>query len=225
MLRSLVPVCGKLENKEPVRRLKQRRAPTIPRADWSARAIVSPRFYNRNGMLVAQELLGCFLVHHTPSGILCGKIVETESYLNDDPASHSFRGQTDRNVVMFGPSGHIYMYFIYDMHWCFNVVSGPKGSGEAVLIRALEPTYGVPQMQVNRKLDIITRLCNGPAKLVQALGIPPRYNGAKITQPQLYIEARLSSSKIVSARRIGLRQGKEALQRFYLADNKFISYK
>lgn len=208
-----------------MRRLKQRRAPTTPRADRSARTILSHRFYNRNGTLVAQELLGCFLVHKTPQAIFCGKIVETESYLADDPASHSFRGPTARNEVMFGPAGHIYMYFIYGMHWCFNVVTGPVGTGEAVLIRALEPIDEIEQMQANRGIHNQAELCSGPAKLVQALSIPSSYSGADITKSPLYIELGKPSSKIISARRIGLRRGTEALQRFYLADNKFVSHK
>ncbi|MFZ1323595.1 MAG: DNA-3-methyladenine glycosylase [Candidatus Saccharimonadales bacterium] len=128
----------------------------------------------------ARNLLGWELVHHTPAGDIGGIIIETEAYGQDDEASHSFRGRTPRTAPMFEDAGHIYMYFIYGMHWCLNIVTGPKGRGEAVLIRALHPTRGLELMKQYRKTAVESRLCSGPGSLVQALAIPPAYSGLKI---------------------------------------------
>jgi DNA-3-methyladenine glycosylase len=131
----------------------------------------------RNSLLLddslksAKSLLGYKLVHQTSDGLTSGIIVETEAYHQDDPASHTYRGQTARNAVMFGPPGYAYIYFTYGMHYCFNVVTGPKGSGQAVLIRALEPTDGIELMRRRRGMNAELQLTNGPAKLVQAMAI------------------------------------------------------
>ncbi len=95
----------------------------------------------------AQDLLGWELVHHTPAGDIGGIIIETEAYTEEDEASHSFRGRTKRTAPMFEEAGHIYMYFIYGMHWCLNIVTGPKDHGEGILIRALRPTRGLELMR------------------------------------------------------------------------------
>src|SRR5260370_33103893 len=106
-----------------------------------------------------------------------GRIVETEAYLWNDPAAHAFVGKTKRNAVLFGPVGHAYVYFIYGMHYCVNVVTGREGAGEAVLIRALEPQRGIALMQQRRRTEKVTLLCNGPARLTEALGITVALNG------------------------------------------------
>lgn len=107
-------------------------------------------FYDRDVVTVARELIGCLLIRHTPEGLLAGRIVETEAYREDEPASHSYGGPGSRNAPMFGPPAHAYVYLIYGMHECFNVVCGPAGRGDAVLIRALEPVAGIAQMWRNR---------------------------------------------------------------------------
>ena len=139
---------------------------------------MSRSFYRRDPLLVAADLLNKVLV----VGEGAGRIVEVEAYRGaDDPASHAFRGPTPRNAVMFGPPGHLYVYFTYGMHWCANVVTSEPGVGHAVLIRAIEPIRGVTEMAearpgARRPVD----LTNGPAKLCQALGIDRALDGADL---------------------------------------------
>ena len=160
-----------------------------------------------------------------------GRIVETEAYLSNDPASHGFIGKTKRNSVLFGPVGHAYVYFIYGMHYCFNVVTGQVGSGEAVLIRALEPLQGIPLMQQRRKVEKLSLLCSGPARLVQALAITPAFNGLSLLDGplQLWSAESLSSfpivqgTDIVETTRIGIAKAKELPLRFYIKGNSHIS--
>jgi DNA-3-methyladenine glycosylase len=125
---------------------------------------------------VAPQLLGKLLVH----GPCVGRIVEVEAYRQDDPASHTFRGRTERNAVMFGPPGHLYVYFTYGMHHCANVVTGPEGVGAAVLLRAVEPVAGLGEMRDRRGGR--PRLADGPAKLCQAFGIGPEHNGIDVVR-------------------------------------------
>ena len=143
---------------------------------------VEQSFYGRHTVSVARDLLGYKLVHRSPEGMTAGLIVETEAYLQGDPACHANRGMTPRNRPMFGPPGHAYVYFIYGLYFCFNVVSGPVGVGEAVLIRALEPQDGIELMQQRRGRTKISELCSGPAKLVQAMGIGRQHNNLDLTE-------------------------------------------
>lgn len=182
-------------------------------------------FYAAPTLSVARGLLGHVLVHRGPDGTRAGVIVETEAYRENDPASHAFRGKTPRNAAMFGPPGTAYVYFIYGMHFCFNVVSGEEGCGEAVLIRALEPVAGIPLMQAARKTANIKLLCSGPARLCQALGITGAFNGASLTGDQIYLRRGLRKQAVVVAPRIGITAGRELPYRFYLAGNAFVSRK
>jgi DNA-3-methyladenine glycosylase len=121
-------------------------------------------FYDRDSTVVAPELLNKMLV----SGQCSGRICEVEAYTQDDPASHSFRGRTPRNQTMFASAGHLYVYFVYGMHFCANVVTGAIGDGQAVLIRAVDPMAGIDIMEARRGRR--SPLCDGPAKLCQAFG-------------------------------------------------------
>lgn len=169
----------------------------------------------------AQALLGWKLAYQTPEGRTAGIIVETEAYTEDDPASHTFGGLSMRNAAMYERAGTIYVYFIYGLHSCVNIVSGHKGEGEAVLIRALEPTEGIDLMCKRRGRN--DHLTNGPAKLVQAMGISPSDNGMLLGQGALQIEPGIVPEGIHVNTRIGITKGVESLRRYYIADNPHIS--
>jgi DNA-3-methyladenine glycosylase len=177
-----------------------------------------------DALKAAKNLLGYKLVHQTSEGLTAGIIVETEAYMSSDPASHTYRGQTARNAVMFGPPGHAYVYFTYGMHYCFNVVTGPVGSGQAVLIRALEPTEGIGLMKQRRGTDAEHNLTNGPAKLVQALGISKTDYGANLLDKgRLRLEPGPHPKAITQTTRIGIKQAVEQPWRFYVTDNPYVS--
>ncbi|MET0145581.1 MAG: DNA-3-methyladenine glycosylase [Ilumatobacteraceae bacterium] len=136
-------------------------------------SVLGRSFFARDATVVAPELLGKVLV----AGVCAGRIVEVEAYRSDDPASHTFRGPTARNAVMFGPAGHLYVYFTYGMHHCANVVTGELGDGQAVLLRALHPLDGIAVMRRRRGGKPDARLTDGPGKLCQALGIDRTVDG------------------------------------------------
>jgi DNA-3-methyladenine glycosylase len=138
--------------------------------------ITDRRWFERDAPDLAVELLNKLLVTQI-GGVRCtGRIVEVEAYTSDDPASHTFNGITDRNAVMFGPPGHLYVYLSYGIHSCANVVAGSDGDGQAVLLRALEPIDGVEAM-IARRSGRRRELANGPGKLCQAMGIGLRHGG------------------------------------------------
>ena len=135
---------------------------------------VARQFLSGDAPDIAPLLLNKLLVH----GACIGRIIEVEAYREDDPASHTFRGRTKRNEVMFGPAGHLYVYFTYGKHFCANVVTGVQGSGAAVLLRAVEPVAGREIMSKRRHGR--PQLADGPAKLCQAFGIDAQHNGADL---------------------------------------------
>ncbi|SOD78110.1 DNA-3-methyladenine glycosylase [Spirosoma fluviale] len=204
-------------------------------------------FYQSHSTLtLAQLLLGCELVHESAEGVTAGIIVETEGYLTDDPACHAYRRQTTRNAAMFGPAGTLYVYQIYNHYNCINVVTGPEGVGEAILIRALEPTEGIDLMGLRRNeafktgferyrsntIDATTadgqrNLANGPAKLTIALGITKNeHNASSLTTGNIYIRGPvLHDFDMVTTTRIGLTHGTDLPYRYYIKGNKFVSRK
>jgi DNA-3-methyladenine glycosylase len=137
-------------------------------------------WFERDAPVVAVDLLGKLLVVEREGKQASGRIVETEAYMADDPASHSYRGRTGRNAVMFGPAGHLYVYRSYGIHWCANVVTGAEGEGQAVLIRAIEPVEGIDEMLRRRGRH---PLADGPGKLCQALGIDGAHDGVDLVVP------------------------------------------
>jgi DNA-3-methyladenine glycosylase len=192
---------------------------------------ISDSFYCCSTTQLAKKLIGIYLVHEAVQGRTVGKIVETEAYLSsNDPASHSAKGMTARNQIMFEGAGIAYVYFIYGMYYCFNVVSGVKGKGEAVLIRALEPIEGVQLMQERRQQQGINNLTNGPGKLTIAMGITKAHNGLPLDGGALYLGAPKefegnspNPRAIITATRIGIKLGAELPLRFYLKNNPYVS--
>jgi DNA-3-methyladenine glycosylase len=187
--------------------------------------------YRGNTADVARGLLGTFLVHTSEHGRTAGRIVETEAYLGaNDPASHAFCGRSGRNAVMFGEPGHAYIYFVYGMYYCLNVSTMPEGTGEAVLLRALEPVEGVDLMRERRAArggrDIaIERLCDGPAKLVLAMGVTPAFSGHDLRQPPLTLMQSPAERppKVEVTRRIGITRAADLPLRFSVAGSRFVS--
>jgi DNA-3-methyladenine glycosylase len=172
---------------------------------------------------VARRLLGCELERTIDGVAVRVRIVETEAYDQTDAASHSYKGRTPRTDIMFGPSGHLYVYFTYGMHYCCNIVVGEEGYGAAVLIRAVEPLTDTSVMQQRRGKGGV-ELTNGPAKLCQALDIDKTLNGHNLRMPPLKLIIRPSLKEAITASpRIGISQAKDMLWRFYIKNNPYVS--
>ncbi|MDM5339484.1 DNA-3-methyladenine glycosylase [Fictibacillus enclensis] len=191
---------------------------------------------------LARKLLGMELVHETEEGLTSGIIVEAEAYLGpEDRAAHSYGGRrTPRTEIMYAEAGHVYVYFIYGMHTCFNIVSGPLHKPEAILIRALEPKEGIPLMMEHRNMAVslmdngawnlkeLKKLADGPGKLCKAMGITLEDYGVKLNSEHLYLrEYRdVPEQDIVSGPRIGVDYAGEAAlypYRFWVKDNLYVS--
>ena len=173
-------------------------------------------------MIVARELLGKLFV----VGECTGRIVETEAYRPEDPASHSHRGETARNRVMFGEAGHLYVYFTYGMHHCANVVTGQRGEGSAVLIRALEPVDGVSLMRERRATARRTvDLTNGPGKVCQALALGIEHNGTDlVSSPTMWVadDGTPLPAGVCTSPRVGIRVGTDLHWRFFVKGNAYV---
>ena len=189
-------------------------------------------FYAPSAGKIAPRLLGHFLVRRTPDGFAGGVIVETEGYLADDPSCHGFRRETPRNRSMYGPPGRAYVYFIYGNYHCFNAVCAPAGVAEAVLVRAIEPTFGEEWMRTNRPVTKPTELTSGPAKFCLALDIEREFDGVDLCSPEsaLFIARnpqaaafRRRHGPVVTTTRIGISVAEHLPLRFYLEESEFVS--
>jgi len=176
-------------------------------------------FFDRSVHEVAPDLVGAtFLVNGVG-----GLIVEVEAYHHTDPAAHSFRGPTPRNKVMFGPPGYSYVYRSYGIHWCMNFVCEEKGSANAVLVRALQPTHGLAAMRRRRGLHDERALCSGPGKLCEALGLTITHGELPLDRPPIALHARTAEVDVVCGIRIGITKAVELPWRYGLKHSKFLS--
>jgi len=184
-------------------------------------------FFRRSSLLVAPALLGTDVVRVLPDGTpLRARIVETEAYEPDDPASHAFRGPTARNTVMFGPPGHLYVYLAYGVHHCMNIVCGTEGVASAVLLRAAEPLEGLEAMQRRRGAVPPRDLCRGPGRWTQAFAVDRALDGTDVAGGQdLWLEraVAVSPQRIVAGPRIGITSAADRPWRFCVAESRFLS--
>jgi len=190
---------------------------------------LSRQFYCRDTIDVAKDLLGKLLVRDFKGRTLVGRIVETEAYgAHNDPASHAYRGKTERNAAMFGEQGHAYVYFTYGNHFCLNATARDRLPAGAVLIRAIEPMEGIEEMMQNRQTSVLTNISSGPGKLTQAMKITGEQNSADLcTKGELYI-ARSNdeiNSKIGKSSRIVIVRAVDKRWRFFIEENLHVSRK
>ena len=176
-------------------------------------------FFRRSVHEVAPDLIGATLLFNGVGG----RLVEVEAYHHTDPAAHSYHGPTARNAVMFGPPGYAYLYRSYGIHWCLNFVCEPKGSASAVLVRALEPTAGLPLMRRRRGLNDVRLLCGGPGRVCEALGITAAHNGLALDAPPFALFARTGEVEVVAGPRIGITKAAEKPWRYGLKGSAFLS--
>lgn len=184
-------------------------------------------FYQRDGLTVARELIGKKLVTNLPEGLASGIIVEAEAYMGAlDAAAHSYRGKTERTKIFYGVGGFVYVYLIYGMHICTNVVANVEDIPEAILIRALEPVDGVELMRFRRGKKNLRELCSGPGKLSKALGITKNFYGADLCGDEIFIETTDFRADVTATKRINVDYAGAAanfLWRFVAAGNEFLS--
>jgi DNA-3-methyladenine glycosylase len=207
----------------PASSLAQKGVDARDKAGHEQRMTASPKlnrtFFARSVHKVAPELIGATLLVNGVGG----RIVEVEAYHHTDPAAHSYIGRTERNAVMFGPPGYAYVYRSYGIHWCLNFVCEAEGSASAVLIRALEPTQGLPAMRRRRGVSDVRALCSGPGKLAQALGVTVRHNGLPLDRAPFELRARAGKPQIVAGPRIGISKAVEEPWRYGLKGSPYLS--
>ena len=180
----------------------------------SARELLSGSVHD-----VARSLLGCTFLLDGVGGV----IVELEAYAPEDPASHAFRGRTERNASMFGPPGTLYVYRSYGIHWCVNVACEEAGRGAAVLLRALEPTHGLDEMRRRRGAVADGLLCAGPGRLTQALGITREHDGCSIVEPPFTLEPPATQVEIATTPRVGITKAVELPWRYVITGSRWVS--
>jgi len=192
----------------------------LPSPPSSATTRALPRdFFARSVHDVAPGLIGATLLFDGVGG----RIVEVEAYDQEDPASHGYRGRTERNAAMFGPPGHAYVYRSYGIHWCLNLVCEGEGTASAVLMRALEPTYGLDLMHERRGLDDPRLLCGGPGRLCQALGITRDHDGLPLDEPPFEIRPREEAVDVAAGPRVGITRAADRPWRYVEAGSRFLS--
>ncbi|MFA7505344.1 MAG: DNA-3-methyladenine glycosylase [Burkholderiaceae bacterium] len=175
--------------------------------------------FEEDAWLVAPRLIGAML---SLDGV-GGRIVEVEAYDRSDPASHTFRGPTRRNAAMFGPPGRAYVYRSYGIHWCFNIVCREEGHGAGVLIRALEPLYGIERMRSRRRVDAERLLCAGPGRICEALGIDFGHTGMPVATAPFELHPPEGPVDVLAGPRIGISRAVDVPWRFGLAGSPFLS--
>jgi DNA-3-methyladenine glycosylase len=181
--------------------------------------VIGRDFFARSVHEVAPDLLGVILLVEGVGG----PIVEVEAYHHEDPASHGYGGRTERNAAMFGPPGHAYVYRSYGIHWCLNFVCEEEGSASAVLLRALEPRFGLDAMRARRGLDEPRLLASGPGRLCQALGVTRDHDGLPLDEPPFELREREVEPEIVRGPRIGISHATELPWRFGVAGSRYLS--
>ena len=175
--------------------------------------------FTYDAVKAARALIGYRIYVKEADGSLTGGIItETEAYTANDAASHSYRGETPRNTVMFGPAGRIYVYFTYGKHWCMNIVTGEVGSGQAVLIRSILPDKNLELIRTRRKVKNDTELANGPAKICQALGVTGADNGEKLGEKRFTLHPPIRKIAVASTERIGIKKDTHRPWRFIIDD-------
>jgi DNA-3-methyladenine glycosylase len=192
--------------------------------------LTSPRlerkFFARDPVMLARDLLGRILFYRTPEGLLAGRIVEAEAYTGEaDAASHAFRGRTIRNAVMFGAAGHAYVYFTYGMHYCLNVTADAPGVAGAVLLRAMEPLAGMEIMRRRGDHGPQIRLLSGPGKIGRGFGLTLQDNGRDFTQGPLGLAAGspVPDREVAVSRRIGISRAVDLPYRFSVVGSGAVS--
>jgi len=187
--------------------------------------IIGRRFYARHPTVVAKQLLGNILVRRIGRKTMAGRIVETEAYSSDDPASHAYRGRTEGNRALFGEVGHAYIYLTYGVHYCLNVVAKSGKPAGGVLIRALEPLQGIDLMREFRPGSSVRNLARGPGNLTRALKIDKGLYGMDLTRRgALFIADAVSDNlKVLKTRRIGVTSAQEKRWRYIIWDSPFVS--
>lgn len=204
-------------------RYDARMQPPLPADDRA----LPQAFFSRDTRTVARDLLGCMLVSRKDGVIAGGRIVETEAYLGaDDAGSHAAtKGITARNTVMYGPPGHLYVYFTYGAHHMLNLVCEPEGVAGAVLVRAMEPLWGVEAMERRRGGRRVHELADGPGKLTAALGLNLGDNGVPLNVGRVFVydAPRPAAQEVAVSGRVGLTDGHEHPYRYYLRDSRFVS--
>ncbi len=197
--------------------------------DFSAYTLLNTNYFKKDTVWVAKDLLGKIFVKTENDGkILAGRIVETEAYVpNGDLSNHSARGKTPRNAPMHEAGGILYVYIIYGIHHCVNIVTEHEGAGAAVLIRGIEPLEGIELMKLRRKTDKINHLCSGPGKLAKAFDMTKDDNYKVLGESEfsVYDSRNVIEEEIITTTRIGIKESKDLPYRFYLKDNPHVSVK